>query len=125
MIGHHAEEERTHGAQREARRQRQRDFGPGPPEIGRDRIEHHHQDEEIEGVERPAEEAGDQRVPLVLALRAIDDGRVTNERRQALIPGESAGALPPWGAPSDAAGATWSASDRRRYLPLRMRCSTS
>src|SRR3989449_8494114 len=61
------ENERAHRTEREREGEGERDVGVGPPEILRDRRERHHDEEEIERVERPAEEAGDDGGALVAA----------------------------------------------------------
>src|SRR5207302_5485869 len=44
---------------------REREFGDGLPEIVADRNEHERDEKEIERIERPAKETGDERIPLI------------------------------------------------------------
>ena len=69
-IRHDAEQHRTDRPHRQARGQRQRDLRARAAEVLGDRVEHHDQHEEVERIERPAEEACEQRVALIPALLA-------------------------------------------------------
>jgi hypothetical protein len=64
-VGHHAEDERTDGTHGERRRDGQNDVALGNVEVGGQRVEEEDDDEEVEGVERPAEKASAHRVPAV------------------------------------------------------------
>src|SRR5207247_2233694 len=57
-IGEQSENERAHRPEGERQPDRGGDIGVGLAEFLRDRRERHHDEEKIEGVERPAEEAG-------------------------------------------------------------------
>src|SRR5207302_4108880 len=61
-IGQQTEDECADRTHSETRRQRKRDVWPRVMEVPRDIAQHVGENEEVEGVERPPKEAGDQRV---------------------------------------------------------------
>ncbi len=68
-VGHQAEDDRADRAHRERERDRVSAMsGRVLPNARRDVVDDERQDEEVEGVERPAEKAGEDGVALVGAL---------------------------------------------------------
>ena len=64
-VGHHAEEQRADRPHRQRRGDAEDDVALGNVEVLGQRVEQEDDDEEIEGVERPAEKAGAHRVPAI------------------------------------------------------------
>src|SRR2546423_401643 len=69
-VGEQPEDERAHRPEGERECDRERDRGVRLPELPGDRRERHHDEEEVERVERPAEEAGDDGGAPVVGGRA-------------------------------------------------------
>ena len=67
-IGHEAEHDRAERAHGKGHRDRQRDLRSCFAERAGDVVENQREDEEVEGVERPPEKAGEHGIPLIGAL---------------------------------------------------------
>ena len=68
-VAQESEEQRTQRPEHQGEHARERDFRDRHPELLRDRRENERQQKEIERVERPAEETGDEGIPLVPSQR--------------------------------------------------------
>ena len=80
-VGEQTEEQRAHRAHGKRGGERPDDVGLTHPEMGGERIDQKHDDEEIKGVERPAEEAGEYGVALLAAEAGLGAERGLGLRR--------------------------------------------
>src|SRR5581483_10480447 len=79
-VGEQAEDQRPHGPEGGGQRDGQRDGGVGGAELPRDGRQRHHDEKEIEGVERPAEEPGEQGGALIGGRRGRRGHLVSRSR---------------------------------------------